>query len=124
MPTKKPGGISARVDQLVAAARRDREIREKSYRARALKLLPWICTRCAREFTLSNVQLLTVHHIDGDHHHNPPDGSNWELLCTYCHENEHARVLDSAGRTEVEEDAATATYKPFGDLASMLKGKK
>ncbi|MFA7667514.1 MAG: HNH endonuclease, partial [Burkholderiaceae bacterium] len=20
---------------------------------------------------------------------NPPDGSNWELLCLYCHDNEH-----------------------------------
>ena len=123
MPTNKPG-VSAKVDQLVAAARRDREVREKSYRARALKLLPWICTRCAREFTLGNVQLLTVHHVDGDHHHNPPDGSNWELLCTYCHENEHARILDSAGRTETSKDEPGATYKPFADLASILKENK
>jgi len=123
MPAKKPE-VSARVDRLVAAARRDREHREKSYRARALKLLPWICARCARQFTPANVQLLTVHHIDGDHHHNPPDGSNWELLCAYCHENEHARVLDAAGRQETPKDEAVATYRPFADLAAVLKGKK
>ncbi|MDP2156587.1 MAG: HNH endonuclease, partial [Nitrospirota bacterium] len=35
--------------------------------------------------------LLTVHHRDGNHKKNPSDGSNWENLCVYCHEDEHSR---------------------------------
>jgi len=34
-----------------------------------------------------------VHHRDGNHDYNPPDGSNWENLCVYCHEAEHSRDL-------------------------------
>ena len=32
-----------------------------------------------------------MHHKDHNHDNNPPDGSNWELLCLYCHDNEHSR---------------------------------
>ena len=122
MPTAKEPGAS-RLDRLIAEARRERELREQSYRERALKLYPWVCGRCAREFTRANVQGLTVHHRDGNHDNNPPDGSNWELLCVYCHENEHARVLDNAGRSAVagNEPAAPATHKPFSALAGLLK---
>jgi len=124
VPTAKdPGG--SRLDRLVAEARRARELREQSYRERALKLYPWICGRCAREFTRANVQQLTVHHRDGNHDNNPPDGSNWELLCIYCHENEHARVLDSAGRAAGGgEPEAPATHQPFAALAALLKDRK
>ena len=65
--------------------------RDESYREQALKIYPWICGRCAREFTHKNVRELTVHHRDGNHDNNPPDGSNWENLCVDCHEDEHAR---------------------------------
>ena len=47
------------------------------YREQALKRLPWICARCAREFPAARLRELTVHHKDGNHEHNPPDGSNW-----------------------------------------------
>jgi len=95
------------------------------YRERALKILPWICARCAREFPASRLKELTVHHRDGDHHNNPPDGSNWELLCIYCHENEHARQLDSAGRNAAPNaPESTATHRPFADLAERLKRKE
>jgi hypothetical protein len=95
------------------------------YRERALKILPWICTRCAREFPASRLRELTVHHRDGNHHHNPPDGSNWELLCIYCHENEHARVEDfRAGGTAREPDTAPATHKGLAGLADLLNKKK
>ena len=94
MPTSKGSPDAARLDRIVAEARRAREEREQGYRERALRILPWICGRCAREFDRANVQLLTVHHKDHNHHHNPPDGSNWELLCVYCHEDEHARELN------------------------------
>ena len=65
------------------------------YREQALKLYPWVCGRCAREFSGARLRELTVHHKNGDHDYNPPDGSNWELLCIYCHENEHARMADA-----------------------------
>jgi hypothetical protein len=42
------------------------------------------------------VRELTVHHRDHNHDNNPPDGSNWELLCLYCHDNEHQRQLEAA----------------------------
>jgi hypothetical protein len=113
---------ASRLDRVIAEARRQREDREQSYRERALKLYPWICGRCAREFTRANVQQLTVHHRDGNHDNNPADGSNWELLCIYCHENEHARVLDNDGRGAAAGDpAAPATHKPFAALAGLLK---
>jgi hypothetical protein len=113
-----------RLDRLIAEARRAREQREASYRERALKLYPWVCGRCAREFTRANVQQLTVHHRDGNHDHNPPDGSNWELLCIYCHENEHARVLDNDGRAAGGEGkVAAATHHPFAGLSDLLKKK-
>jgi hypothetical protein len=121
MPNRKPPD-SAALDRIVAQARRDAEARAKTYREQALSLLPWICTRCAREFDRANVQLLTVHHRDGNHRHNPPDGSNWELLCVYCHENEHAREHDNDGRTETREQAGPpATHRPFAGLDALLK---
>ena len=93
------------------------------YREAALKILPWICARCAREFSGRRVRELTVHHRDGDHHNNPPDGSNWELLCIYCHENEHARVVDNDGRTVSPAEEKPSTYKAFEGLKEKLKKK-
>ena len=118
--------MTSRLDRVIAQARRERELREQSYRERALKLYPWVCGRCAREFTRANVQQLTVHHRDGNHDNNPPDGSNWELLCIYCHENEHARLLDSAGRSagSGSEQVEPATHRPFAGLASALKPRR
>ena len=127
MASKKAGPNSGRLDQIVAEARRNAEQRDKTYREQALKIHPWICGRCAREFTRANLQLLTVHHRDHNHDHNPRDGSNWELLCIYCHDNEHSRYLDGAGRgaaTPGSEQEPPATYRPFADLESLLKGKK
>jgi 5-methylcytosine-specific restriction endonuclease McrA len=63
------------------------------YRVKSLKMHGWICAKCGREFDASNLHLLTVHHKDGNHSNNPQDGSNWENLCTYCHEDEHSRGL-------------------------------
>lgn len=65
----------------------------EDYRERSLSIHGMVCARCAREFTGVNRQLLTVHHKDGNHHHNPPDGSNWENLCAYCHEDVHSREV-------------------------------
>jgi 5-methylcytosine-specific restriction endonuclease McrA len=125
VPTKKSTPDAGRLDRIVAEARRAQDAREKGYRERALKLYPWVCGRCARPFTHANLQLLEVHHRDGDHDNNPPDGSNWELLCTYCHEAEHRRYLDSAGRDSQAEGGkeSQATYRPFEKLGALLKHK-
>ena len=77
------------VAALVEEAKAARAARRQGYRERSLALHGWICARCAREFEAADLHLLTVHHKDGDHDHNPPDGSNWENLCVYCHEAEH-----------------------------------
>ncbi len=94
------------------------------YRGQALKILPHICTRCAREFSGKRLRELTVHHKDGNHDNNPADGSNWELLCLYCHENEHARVVDSqAGGSTNRDDPAPAKHRPLAGLDKLLKKK-
>jgi 5-methylcytosine-specific restriction endonuclease McrA len=127
MPLKKTSPNTARLDRIVAEARRHREQREKSYREQALRIHPWICTRCAREFTHANLQLLTVHHKDHNHDNNPPDGSNWELLCIYCHDNEHSRYLDNAGHSDAApggKQEPPATHRPFADLKALLKNSK
>lgn len=118
---------SDKLDRVVAEARRAREEREAGYRERALKMYPWICGRCQREFTLANVHELTVHHRDHDHDNNPPDGSNWELLCLYCHDNEHSRYEESAPYTDITqngEQPPSGSFKPFADLEKLLKNKK
>jgi 5-methylcytosine-specific restriction endonuclease McrA len=64
-----------------------------AYRERSLKIHGLICAKCGREFDYKDRHLLTVHHKDGNHMNNPPDGSNWENLCIYCHDDEHSREL-------------------------------
>jgi hypothetical protein len=124
MPTRKTPDNS-RLDRVVAEARRQRDEREATYRERALKLFPWICARCGREFSGVRLRELTVHHKDHNHDNNPPDGSNWELLCLYCHENEHARLLDESLRERDSTDqASVATHNPFANLKAMLEQKK
>ena len=67
--------------------------RDANYRERSLRMHGLICAKCAREFEPGQKHLLTVHHKDGNHLNNPPDGSNWENLCVYCHDDEHSRGL-------------------------------
>ncbi len=127
MPSKKTPSDSEGPSRIVAEARREREQREKTYREQALKMYPWVCARCGREFSGKKLRELTVHHKDHNHDYNPPDGSNWELLCLYCHENEHSRYEDSATFSEVTpggEQTPSSGYKPFADLEALLKNKK
>jgi 5-methylcytosine-specific restriction endonuclease McrA len=104
---------NVRLDQVVLQARCNAEKRAAGYRAQALKRFPWVCGLCARTFTYSNLQLLEVHHKNGNHDDNPPDGSNWELLCTYCHEHEHAKLKDMAGRTDAGNGSPASTFNPL-----------
>jgi 5-methylcytosine-specific restriction endonuclease McrA len=122
---KQPKPDQTRLDRVVAEARRHSNEREATYRERALKLFPWICGRCGREFSGVRLRELTVHHKDHNHDNNPLDGSNWELLCIYCHENEHARVLDEAVRAKGSGAlGSVATHNPFGDLQARLDAKR
>lgn len=115
--TDKPN----KLDQLVADTQRNRAKREQGYRERALKMYPWVCGRCSREFTRANLHELTVHHRDHNHDYNPEDGSNWELLCLYCHDNEHSRYIDGQGTSTEESKSSAATHNPFAALADLLK---
>jgi len=117
-----------KLDRVVAEARRSRDQRAEGYRAQALKLFPWVCGRCGREFDHGNLRELTVHHKDMDHDNNPRDGSNWELLCLYCHDNEHQKYEEhlaalAAGRTANRrgDKSEEVSHRPFADLASLLK---
>ncbi|MBA3002309.1 MAG: HNH nuclease family protein [Desulfurivibrio sp.] len=113
--------------RMLSDAQRELEKRAQTYREKALKMYPWICGRCGREFTGKKLRDLTVHHKDHNHENNPPDGSNWELLCIYCHDNEHDRqsVADSYGALRPgEKQEKIATSNPFAALGAMLKDKK
>jgi hypothetical protein len=118
-------GDPSKLDRLVAQARGAASEREAGYREQALKIYPWICGRCARTFTRENLRELTVHHRNHDHDDNPPDGSNWELLCLYCHDNEHQRRLEAgAGGSAPGSSSPKATHSPFADLKAMMERKR
>lgn len=113
---------STKLDKHLAEQRNYIAKREQGYREKSLKLYPWICGRCTREFTRANLSELTVHHRDHNHDNNPSDGSNWELLCIYCHDEEHTKFVDFIryGSTE-ESEVAPATFSPFADLKERIK---
>ena len=119
---------TAKLDRVVADARKAREDRDAGYREQALKLYPWVCGRCGRNFTRENLRELTVHHKDMNHDNNPTDGSNWELLCLYCHDNEHqkyeehiAAVAAGSGGSGGAASGSRTTHKAFEGLADLLK---
>jgi 5-methylcytosine-specific restriction endonuclease McrA len=115
------------LDQVVADVRRARDERGKGYREQALKLYPRVCGGCGRTFRHANLRELTVHHRDHDHDNNPSDGSNWELLCLYCHDNEHRRYEEpvaSSGKGSGQDNGKQTTHRPFEGLEALLKGSK
>jgi 5-methylcytosine-specific restriction endonuclease McrA len=124
----KPGATKLtkeEMDQFVAKARQLNSERLKGYREQSLKIHPWVCARCGRHFTIKNLNMLTVHHKDHNHDNNPPDGSNWENLCVYCHDNEHGRYDNEGdGSGQMEDQTDTMTHSPFAKLADLLKDKK
>ncbi len=117
---------SGQLDRVVADALRSRLERHQGYREQSLRLHPWVCGRCGREFTRENLHELTVHHKDHNHDNNPADGSNWENLCLYCHDNEHRRFADQVQGVDPlidEQPRPASTHKPFADLARLLGEK-
>src|SRR5438552_9221859 len=103
----------SKLDRILAEARRNAKEREQSYREQALKIYPWICGRCGREFTHVNLRELTVHHRDHNHDNNPPDGSNWELLCVYC------TTTNTSGNWK--QRAAAATHSAIAAVARPIR---
>ena len=112
-------------DQVLAEQREYNAKRATGYREKALKLYPWICGRCARDFDRKNLSELTVHHVDHNHDNNPADGSNWELLCIYCHDEEHSKYenLVRYGST-TDKKIKSATFNPFADLKEKMESKE
>jgi len=113
----------ARRAQLQAELRRDIAARQEGYRERALKLLPHVCASCGRSFDGKRLKELTVHHKDHNHNNNPPDGSNWELLCIYCHDHEHEKnKLEGCyeGARAEEERLSPSIFAPFAGLDALI----
>lgn len=115
------------IRDFISKIRKQKANLQKAYRDAALKLYPPICARCTREFSGKRIRELTVHHKDHNHDNNPPDGSNWELLCIYCHDNEHSRHIDSEWSfyNKIEDSwGSPSGNKPFANLASLIAQKK
>ena len=123
MPPRKQEPDPEKIAQVLAEAQRYRTQRELSYREQALKIYPHVCARCGREFSGQRLRELTVHHKDNDHMNNPPDGSNWELLCLYCHDNEHETPLQRDHYEGAPPDGAKEPglgFRPFEGLKNLL----
>lgn len=109
-------------DQLIAEMRKEEQQRNSGYREQALKLFPHVCGRCTREFSGKKLSELTVHHKDHNHDNNPPNGSNWDLLCIYCHDHEHTRsVQEDRASAMTEDQGPTLAHSPFANLQNRLK---
>ena len=110
----------------MAELRRERETRLSGYRDQALKIFPHVCGTCGREFSGARLRELTVHHKDHNWKNNPPDGSNWELLCVYCHDHEHAEqshMPAAGGSIPLGGQEPPPIASPFDQLGSLLKPK-
>ena len=126
-PAKHKAGSDGSLGETIANYRRELAVREQGYRARALKMFPHVCASCGREFSGKRLRELTVHHRDHNHDNNPPDGSNWELLCIYCHDHEHEKFrmegYRSSGLGIDDQQPAPSTFQPFAGLDELLKSK-
>ncbi len=110
--------------EFIAKVKREQAQRESGYREKALALFPHVCARCGREFSGNNLRELTVHHKDNDHMNNPPDGSNWELLCVSCHDDAHQegdRVNHFGGYATATNQDESLGHNPFVALKDKLK---
>jgi 5-methylcytosine-specific restriction endonuclease McrA len=109
------------LEQRLEAMRDEHRQRQSGYREQALKLFPHVCARCTRELEGKKIRELTVHHKDHNHDNNPPDGSNWELLCVYCHDHEHTRGIQENRDADAVSNSAKASlsHSPFAALANL-----
>lgn len=96
MPPKRPRNVplpSREEAEALLKKMRSEVDSNSNYRSKSLRIHGPVCAKCGREFDAASLHLLTVHHRDGNHDNNPPDGSNWENLCSHCHDDEHSRQL-------------------------------
>ena len=108
---------------LQAEIRRDIATRQDGYREKALRILPHVCASCGRSFDGKRLKELTVHHKDHNHNNNPPDGSNWELLCIYCHDHEHEKTLLGGyyeGARAQKDTLKPSIYSQFSALDNLI----
>ena len=119
---KKPPSAEEQA-RLAAELRRDTALRRQGYRDRALQVLPHVCARCGREFSGKRLRELTVHHKDHNFKNNPPDGSNWELLCLYCHDHEHEkfRIAGYDFASLPDDEPAPSGFQAFENLDKLIK---
>lgn len=124
MTARKKPLSDADKKRMLDELRRDVAQRKSGYRERALRMYPHVCASCGREFEGRRLKELTVHHKDHNHDNNPPDGSNWELLCIYCHDHEHEKMLDAKHRTAGSSadlpNTAPGLANPFDALDSLI----
>jgi len=110
--------------RILSGIRQDQAEREQSYRGQALRLFPHVCARCGREFLGKRLRELTVHHKDNDHTNNPPNGSNWELLCLYCHDDAHEAYERGGGRGVAGGNEPALGFRPFEGLQHLLRPRE
>jgi len=117
------------VEEALRELKKANQAANEGYRMRSLKVHGNICARCGREFAPTQLHLLTVHHKDSDAANNPPDGSNWENLCVYCHDAEHSRELlgdfvdgSSAGSSS-QPQKSPGGLGTLGDLLAKARRK-
>lgn len=114
-----------KVNEFLAKVKGEQGERADGYRERALALFPHVCGRCGREFEGKDLRDLTVHHIDHNHHNNPADGSNWELLCVHCHDDEHQNPEDRGLKDSgASSGGATLAHNPFEGLKTLQPDAK
>ncbi len=116
-----------RSERILAELQKEEQARQAGYREKALKLFPHVCGRCTREFEGKKLKELTVHHRDHNHDNNPPDGSNWELLCIYCHDHEHTRGVQEQRGSDLPgagPQRPSLQHSPFAALSGKFKGSK
>ena len=124
MTPANPTPESTRQGQILGELRRDVDARRQGYRERALKILPHLCGSCGRTFEGKRLRELTVHHKDHNHDHNPADGSNWELLCLYCHDHEHEKMGLGKFYEGTQSDnraPAPSVFNPFAGLDALIQ---
>ncbi len=123
MKPRKTPPTPERQAQILEMLRQNAAAREQGYRDRALRILPHVCASCGREFEGKRLRELTVHHKDHNWKNNPPDGSNWELLCLFCHDHEHEKYKMAGyvgGAGPESEGLAPSIFSPFENLDKLV----
>jgi len=132
--TTAPGGAPTKsAEEVVRELKQDaRKPAGEDYRERSLALHGAVCGRCGRDFAGRDLKLLTVHHRDGNHRNNPADGSNWENLCVYCHDDSHSRGVlgdyvdgrKGGENTRLAHDEGEVGAASLGDLLKRALERK